>query len=115
MMGHAAVRVIRKVPLSVWGYVLWKNRRDARRWAQFVSNAIRHPNERSVGALVGEARVRAAITRDVVLRHDPMLTNVKLADGLVTLSSPSNLWRPSQDRIDHLRKVRGVVDVVMQS
>jgi hypothetical protein len=113
VIGKTAVRIVRKVPMSLWAYALWSNRQDARRWGSFVGDVLRRPKERSARALLSEARVRAAVTRDPILRRDPMLTDVNLTDGLVTLSSSSDAWQPRADRLDRLKKVKGV-DVMTQ-
>jgi hypothetical protein len=91
--------------------VLWMNRRDAARWARFARRSIAGRDQLTLDSWLTEARVRAAITVDPVLRADPGLDDVVVDDGRVTVRTNSASWPDEATHLNGLRKVKGVADV----
>jgi len=89
---------------------LWVNRRDVARWARFAKRAASRSSRPSAPDLKLEARVRASVSADPVLRHDPSLRDLRVHDGVVTLETPPE-WHNASLAVARLRQVEGVESV----
>jgi len=89
----------------------WVNRRDLARWAEFARRAVLQRESKPMSEWVTEAKVRAAVTSDPVLRRDPSLKDVAVRDGVVTLLTSSPAWPSSNEHLRRLKRVKGVADV----
>jgi hypothetical protein len=87
------------------------NRRDAARWARFARRSVAERDQLTLQSWLTEARVRAAITIDPVLRADPGLEDVVVAGGKVTVRTTSMSWPDEATHLNGLRKVKGIADV----
>ena len=112
MIPRIVKRRIRPMWLAAVASAAWVNRKDVMRWADFLRRAARQRQTRPLADWITEAKVRAAVTSDPVLRRDPALEDLAVNDGVVTLVG--HLERKSLvPMVIHLtRTVPGVVDVV---
>ena len=94
---------------------LWRNRVDVRRWMRFARRSIDSTRRRDMPDVMTEARVRAAITADPVLRHDRMVEDVTVEYGNVTVVTRDAVRPETRDRLLGLRRVKGVTDVTAQT
>jgi hypothetical protein len=115
MIPKAVKRHIRPLWIATLVSAGWANRVDVRRWLSFLSRAVRERETRSMSEVVTEAKVRAAITIDPVLRRDPSLTDVSVRDGVVTLMTAADGWPSHQTQISRLKRVKGVADLTVHS
>lgn len=93
-------------------FALWHDRHDALRWWSFVKRSLRRRESTPMSAVLTEAKVRAAITADPVLRRDRAIEDLSVEDGVVTLHTTAPSW-PERDRhLVRLRSIRGVYDVI---
>lgn len=91
---------------------LWHDRHDLRRWWSFALRSLRRRESTTMRAVLTEAKVRAAITADPVLRRDRAIEDLSVEDGVVTLHTTAPSW-PERDRhLVRLRAIRGVYDVI---
>ncbi|MDO8362645.1 MAG: hypothetical protein Q7V88_07095 [Actinomycetota bacterium] len=104
-------RRLRWVWLAGIGTTLWVNRRDVARWLRFARRSVAQRDKFDLQTWLTEARVRAAITVDPVLRCDPDLDDVVVEDGNVTIRTASMSWPDSVTHLNGVRKVKGVADV----
>jgi len=88
---------------------LWANRRDAARWAKFAQRAASSKRP-STADLKLEARVRAALSADPLLRQDPSIRDVRVHDGVVVLETPPE-WRNRALALSRVTQVKGVESV----
>jgi osmotically-inducible protein OsmY len=89
---------------------LWANRRDVARWARFAKRAS-VPNTRpSSQDLKLEAKVRASLSTDPLLRQDPSIRDIRVRDGIVVLESPAD-WHNKGLAVTRLSQVKGVESV----
>ena len=66
--------------LAALASAAWVNRNDVKRWAEFLRRAVSPTSvQADVGDLITEAKVRAAVTSDPVLRRDPALKDLAVA------------------------------------
>jgi hypothetical protein len=85
---------------------LWSNRRDVGRWARFARRSVSspRPNRRD---LVTEARVRAAISADPLLRRDSSLKDLLVREGVVRVQTDA-MWRNRSIAVQRIEQVPGV-------
>jgi osmotically-inducible protein OsmY len=89
---------------------LWANRRDVARWAQFAKRAVVKSTRPKAEDLRLEARVRASLSADPLLRADPSIRDVRVRDGVVVLETPAD-WHNKSLAITRLSQVKGVESV----
>ncbi len=89
---------------------LWSNRDDVGRWFRFAKRAVTPATRPNAADLKLEARVRATLSADSVLRADPSIRDVRVRDGIVVLESPAE-WHNRTVAIERVRKVKGVESV----
>jgi len=89
---------------------LWSNRRDLARWAQFAKRAAVPATRPKPEDLKLEARVRASLSADPLLRADPSIRDVRVHDGVVVLETPAD-WHNKALAITRLSQVKGVESV----
>ena len=89
---------------------LWINRRDAARWARFAKRAAPPTTRPDPQDLKLEARVRASISADPILRVDPSIRDLRVCDGAVVLETPL-VWHNEALALSRLRQVDGVESV----
>jgi hypothetical protein len=87
------------------------NRNDVRRWASFAKRAVADRHERPFAEVLTEARVRAAVTADPVLRREQSLKDVSVHDGTVTLITNEGTWPHHGEEFSRLKRVKGISDV----
>lgn len=99
-------------PMWIWAALLaaWRNRADLARWWSFARTAVNERGVRPPAEMLTEARVRAAVTADRALRHDPTLRDLRVDNGVVTLSTTAGFPR-HDDPFARLKKVKGITDV----
>jgi len=89
---------------------LWSNRRDLARWAHFAKRAAVPATRPNPEDLKLEARVRASLSADPLLRADPSIRDVRAHDGIVVLETPAD-WHNKSLAITRLSQVKGVESV----
>lgn len=89
---------------------LWSNRRDVARWANFAKRAATPSTRPTPADLKLEARVRASLSSDPVLRADPSIRDIRVHDGVVVLETPAD-WRNKGLAISRLGQLKGVESV----
>jgi len=89
---------------------LWSNRRDVARWAQFAKRAVMPTGRPSTADLKLEARVRASLSSDPLLRSDPSIRDIRVRDGVVVLETPAD-WHNKGLAVTRLTQVKGVESV----
>jgi len=88
---------------------LWANRRDAARGAKFAQRAASSKRP-SAADLKLEARVRASLSADPLLRQDPSIRDLRVRDGVVVLESPRD-WHNRALAVTRIGQVKGVESV----
>ncbi|HZX53183.1 MAG TPA: hypothetical protein VFE86_00810 [Ilumatobacteraceae bacterium] len=111
MIPRAVNKRIRLMWIAALASAAWVNRKDVVRWANFGKRAVRQRTARPLSDLVTEAKVRAAVTSDPVLRRDPALTDLAVHNGVVTLLTSSTNWPDEEDHLRRLLKIKGISDV----
>jgi hypothetical protein len=114
MLPSFIARRVRWVWLAGVATSLWMNRRDVARWLRFGQRSIAQRDQLSFASWLTEARVRAAISIDPVLRCDPGLDDVVVEDGSVTLRTGSASWPDTVTHLNGLRKVKGVANIACE-
>jgi len=89
---------------------LWANRRDLTRWASFAKRAAVPATRPKPEDLKLEAKVRASLSADPLLRADPSIRDVRVHDGIVVLETPAD-WHNKSLAITRLSQVKGVESV----
>ncbi len=89
----------------------WVNRKDVVRWSEFARRAVLQRRSQPLSGWITEAKVRAAVTSDPVLRRDPALKDLAVRDGVVTLLTNTNAWPDSGEHVRRLKRVKGIDDV----
>jgi hypothetical protein len=89
----------------------WVNRKDVMRWTEFIKRVVQQRDSRPMSEWITEAKVRAAVTADPVLRRDPALKDVAVNGGIVTLMTSTAEWPDSGAHVRRLSRVKGVDDV----
>jgi hypothetical protein len=90
---------------------LWANRRDVKRWANFVKRAVSGRERRPFADVITEAKVRATITADPILRRDEAIDDLRVDNGVVTLLTTTASWPDPRDQMVKLKQVKGITDV----
>ena len=103
-------RRIRPMWRSAMLAFLWANRRDVARWARFVKRALTPATRPDSQDLKLEAKVRASLSADPLLRQDPSIRDVRVRDGVVVLESPAG-WHNKALAVTRLSQVKGVESV----
>jgi IS5 family transposase len=111
MLPRAVKKRIRPVWIAALASAAWMNRQDLARWAKFAKRAVEERHGRPVSEVMTEARVRAAVSADPVLRRDPALADVRVDHGVVTLLTTTPTWPDNHGHLARLRKVKGIADV----
>ncbi len=88
----------------------WQNRRDVARWAKFAKRAAMPATRPSTADLKLEARVRASLSSDPILRMDPSIRDLRVRDGVVVLETPAE-WQNKALAITRLSQLKGVESV----
>jgi hypothetical protein len=94
---------------------LWRNRRDLQRWVGFLRRNLAGGSRRPMADLVTEAKVRAAVSSDPVLRHDASLDDVSVEYGVVTVLLTTEPWPDVRSSMLRLKRVKGITDVTTRS
>lgn len=111
MIPRIVKRRIRPMWLAAAATAAWVNRKDVMRWTEFLRRAVRQRQTRPLAELITEAKVRAAVTSDPVLRRDPALKDLAVNDGVVTLMTNTAAWPDSDAHVRKLSKIKGIDDV----
>jgi hypothetical protein len=111
MIPRIVKRRIRPMWLAAVASAAWVNRKDVMRWAEFLRRAVRQRQTRPLAEWITEAKVRAAVTSDPVLRRDPALEDLAVNDGVVTLMTNTAAWPDSGAHVRRLTKIKGIADV----
>ena len=111
MIPRVVSRRVRPLWIAALASAAWVNRKDLGRWAEFVRRSVRQRPSRPLSDLITEARVRAAVTSDPVLRRDPALEDIAVRDGVVTLLTRTSAWPDSGDHVKRLKRVKGIAEV----
>jgi hypothetical protein len=111
MIPRVIRRRIRPMWLAAAASAAWVNRKDVVRWAEFLRRAVRQRQTRPLSEWLTEAKVRAAVTSDPVLRRDPALKDLAVSDGVVTLLTNTAAWPDSAAHVRRLTRVKGIADV----
>jgi len=115
MIPRIVSRRIRPLWIAALASAAWVNRKDVIRWTEFLRRAVRQREARPLSEWITEAKVRAAVTSDPVLRRDPALKDLAVNDGVVTLMTNSQPWPDSAEHVRRLKRVKGVADVTSAS
>ena len=111
MIPRVISRRIRPMWIAALASAAWVNRNDVARWVEFLRRAARQRNTKPMSEWLTEAKVRAAVSSDAVLRRDPALKDLAVRDGVVTLVTNTPAWPDSRDHIRRLKRVKGIADV----
>ena len=111
MIPRVVSRRVRPLWITALASAAWVNRKDLRRWAEFLRRSVRQRQTRPVSELITEARVRAAVSADPVLRRDPALEDIAVRDGVVTLLTRTPAWPDSGNHLKRLKRIKGIADV----
>ena len=111
MIPRIVKRRIRPMWLAALASAAWVNRNDVKRWAEFLRRAVSQRQSRPLGDLITEAKVRAAVSSDPVLRRDPALKDLAVRDGVVTLLTKTAAWPDAAAHVRKLAKIKGIDDV----
>jgi hypothetical protein len=101
---------VRPVYRSAIAAFLWANRRDAIRWGRFAMRAVAPSTRPTPADLKLEARVRASLSVDPLLRQDPSIRDIRVRDGVVVVESPPE-WHNKALAVTRLSQVKGVESV----
>jgi hypothetical protein len=105
-------RRLRALGFLSLGLAIWRNRRDVERWIAFARRSFQSREATTFASMVTEAKVRAAMSADPVLRHDPAIDDVTVRDGVVTLHTTTPAWPDREQHAARLRAVNGVFEVI---
>jgi len=111
MIPRVVKRRIRPMWIAALASAAWVNRNDVARWVEFMRRAVRQRQTRPLSEWITEAKVRAAVSSDAVLRRDPALKDLAVRDGVVTLVTTTAAWPDSRDHVRRLKRVKGIADV----
>jgi hypothetical protein len=111
MIPRPIARRMRPMWVAAVASAAWANRDDLNRWVGFARRAVGQRGKRPVTDVVTEARVRAAISADPLLRRDPSLKDLTVHDGVVTLLTSGTAWPDPRIRLRRLEQVKGISDV----
>jgi hypothetical protein len=108
MIPRVVSRRIRPMWIAALASGAWVNRKDVIRWSEFLRRVVQQRDSRPMSEWITEAKVRAALTSDPVLRRDPALKDVAVNDGVVTLLTSTAEWPDSGAHVRRLSRVKGV-------
>jgi len=111
MIPRSIKRRVRPMWLAAFGAAAWANRQDLGRWATFAKQALNERNTRPMSEILTEAKVRAAVSMDPLLRRDPALRDLTVRDGVVTLLASQAGWPDPREHFAKLSRVKGVTHV----
>lgn len=111
MIPRSIKRRVRPMWLATLGAAAWTNRQDLGRWATFASHALRDRHTRPLSEILTEAKVRAAVTMDPLLRRDPSLRDISVSDGIVTLLASHAGWPDPREHFAKLSRIKGISHV----
>ena len=111
MIPRVVSRRIRPLWIAALASAAWVNRKDVTRWTEFLRRAVLQRQSRPLSDWITEAKVRAAVTSDPVLRRDPALKDLAVRDGVVTLLTNTAAWPDSGEHVRRLKRVKGIADV----
>ena len=111
MIPRMVRRRIRPMWLAAVASAAWVNRKDVLRWTEFLRRVVSQRQTRPLADWITEAKVRAAVTSDPVLRRDPALKDLAVRDGVVTLMTNTAAWPNSDAHVRRLTKIKGIADV----
>ena len=111
MIPKVIKRRIRPLWIAGLAGAAWANREDLNRWLRFARRAIDQRKTRPLADVVTEARVRAAVSADPLLRRDPALKDLSVHNGVVTLITTSPTWPDPVTQVRHLLTVKGISEV----
>jgi hypothetical protein len=111
MIPRIVSRRIRPMWIAALASGAWVNRKDVIRWSEFLRRVVQQRESRPMSEWITEAKVRAAVTSDPVLRRDPTLKDLAVNDGVVTLLTSTAQWPDSGAHVRRLGRVKGVEDV----
>jgi hypothetical protein len=111
MIPRIVKRRIRPMWVAALASAAWVNRKDVLRWSDFIRRAVRQRQTRPLADWITEAKVRAAVTSDPVLRRDPALKDLAVNDGVVTLLTSTASWPDEGAHVRRLTKIKGIADV----
>lgn len=108
MLPRPLRRRFRPMWIAALASAAWANRQDLRRWINFAKDALNEREQRPMAEILTEAKVRAAVSMDPVLRRDPELRDLAVRNGVVTLFTTEPGGR---DRFARLARVKGITRV----
>lgn len=111
MIPRTIKRRIRPMWFAALASAAWANRHDIKRWVDFGGRAVRERNQRPIAEVVTEAKVRAAVSLDPLMRRDQSLRDLSVNDGVVTLFADRAGWPGSRQNFGRLARVKGVTQV----
>src|SRR5258705_6297990 len=111
MIPRVISRRVRPLWIAALASAAWVIGKDLPRWAEFLRRAVTHRKSRPLSELITEARVRAAVTSDPLLRRDPELEDIAVRDGVVTLLTRTSAWPDSGNHVQRLTRVQAIADV----
>ncbi len=80
---------------------LWSNRREVMRWARFIWRSARPSSWSAMDDLRVEARVRAALSCDPLLRRNSSIRDIRVRGRVVVLETPAD-WHNKGHAITRL-------------
>lgn len=111
MIPRVINRRIRPMWIAALAGAAWANRDDLNRWFRFARRFVDQRKTRPFTEVVTEARVRAAVSADPLLRRDPALKDLAVHNGVVTLITTSPTWPDPVTQVQHLLAVKGISEV----
>jgi hypothetical protein len=102
-------RLVRLTTLLPTAYLLWRNRGEVRRWADFGRRLPARARAGQWGDVRDELRLRLRLAADDDFRRDPSL-GVEVVDGVATITGPS-ASRTARRAEEQARLAPGVVEV----
>jgi len=111
MIPRIVKRRIRPMWVAALASAAWVNRKDVLRWTDFIRRAVRQRQTRPLADWITEAKVRAAVSSDPVLRRDPALKDLAVNDGVVTLLTSTASWPDEGAHVRRLTRIKGIADV----
>ncbi len=115
MIPRVVRRRIRPMWIAALASATWVNRKDVVRWSEFLRRAVLQQQRRPLSEWITEAKVRAAVSSDPVLRRDPSLKDVEVRDGVVTLLTTTAAWPDSGAHVQRLKRVKGIAEVTSRT
>jgi hypothetical protein len=114
MIPRSLKRRFRPMWIAAVASAAWANRVDVKRWLAFGRRAVDQRKSRPLSEVLTEAKVRAAVSANPLLRRDATLQDVVVDNGVVTLITNTASW-PDSRQTRRLKKVKGIADVVART